>query len=148
MPSHLNLSGRPIYATSLSSRRLHSTALKQVPDTPVTSIKSPANQPFSLSTPLRNFSTAVTMNIKTKSLTESPLSSSVHHNCQIAPLVTMPASHGHSQACCNIPPIVSSGYIPKGTYEQLGGMKTCKRRTSPDPSSQLTSHQCRCDWSG
>ncbi|KND89872.1 putative AIM2 family protein C30D10.14 [Tolypocladium ophioglossoides CBS 100239] len=37
---------------------------------------------------------------------------------------TMPASHGHSAACCNIPPIVSKGYKPKGSYEEFGGYKT------------------------
>ncbi|KAF9892667.1 hypothetical protein FE257_001069 [Aspergillus nanangensis] len=36
---------------------------------------------------------------------------------------TMPASHGHSEACCNIAPVVSTGYVPKGSYEALGGMK-------------------------
>ncbi|KAI1259543.1 alpha/beta-hydrolase [Xylariaceae sp. FL1019] len=37
---------------------------------------------------------------------------------------TMPASHGHSEACCNIPPVVSKGYEAKGSYEDLGGFKT------------------------
>lgn len=37
---------------------------------------------------------------------------------------TMPAQHGHSEACCNIPPIVSKGYDPKGTYEPIGEYKT------------------------
>ncbi|RMZ78739.1 hypothetical protein DV737_g3765, partial [Chaetothyriales sp. CBS 132003] len=37
---------------------------------------------------------------------------------------TMPASHGHSKACCNLPPVVSDKYEPKGSYEQLGGLKT------------------------
>ncbi|RYC64957.1 hypothetical protein CHU98_g1235 [Xylaria longipes] len=37
---------------------------------------------------------------------------------------TMPAQHGHSEACCNIPPIVSKGYDAKGKYEELGGFKT------------------------
>lgn len=37
----------------------------------------------------------------------------------------MPASHGHSEACCNIPPIVVEGYEPKGKYETINGMKTC-----------------------
>ncbi|KAI0458136.1 hypothetical protein F5B21DRAFT_461436 [Xylaria acuta] len=37
---------------------------------------------------------------------------------------TMPAQHGHSEACCNIPPIVSKGYDAKGKYEELGGYKT------------------------
>lgn len=38
---------------------------------------------------------------------------------------TMPASHGHNEACCNIPPVVSSGYEAKGTYKEIGGYKTC-----------------------
>lgn len=37
----------------------------------------------------------------------------------------MPASHGHSEACCNIPPVVSKGYEAKGTYKDIGGYKTC-----------------------
>jgi len=32
--------------------------------------------------------------------------------------------HGHSAACCNIPPVVSSGYKEKGKYETIGGRKT------------------------
>lgn len=36
----------------------------------------------------------------------------------------MPASHGHNEACCNIPPVVSKGYKPRGSYEEIGGMKT------------------------
>jgi len=34
------------------------------------------------------------------------------------------AMHGHSAACCNIPPIISKGYEPKGKYETIGGLKT------------------------
>ncbi|KAK0723811.1 Alpha/Beta hydrolase protein [Apiosordaria backusii] len=37
---------------------------------------------------------------------------------------TMQASHGHNEACCNIPPVVSKGYSPKGTYEEIDGFKT------------------------
>lgn len=44
---------------------------------------------------------------------------------QIRAMSAMPASHGHSAACCNIPPIVSKGYQPKGSYEEIGGYKTC-----------------------
>lgn len=36
----------------------------------------------------------------------------------------MPASHGHNEACCNIPPVVAKGYKPKGSYEEIGGFKT------------------------
>ncbi|KAI1323577.1 hypothetical protein F5Y16DRAFT_333265 [Xylariaceae sp. FL0255] len=39
-------------------------------------------------------------------------------------LSTMSAQHGHSEACCNIPPIVSKGYDAKGTYDEVGGFKT------------------------
>ena len=38
---------------------------------------------------------------------------------------TMPASHGHNEACCNIPPVVTKGYQPLGTYKEIGGYKTC-----------------------
>ncbi|KAH8908174.1 alpha/beta-hydrolase [Coniochaeta sp. PMI_546] len=37
---------------------------------------------------------------------------------------TMKATHGHNEACCNIPPVVSSGYDKKGTYETIGDKKT------------------------
>lgn len=36
------------------------------------------------------------------------------------------AMHGHSAACCSIPPIVAKGYEGKGKYETIGGLKTCK----------------------
>ncbi|OIW31332.1 alpha/beta-hydrolase [Coniochaeta ligniaria NRRL 30616] len=37
---------------------------------------------------------------------------------------TMKATHGHNEACCNIPPVVSSGYPKKGAYETIGDKKT------------------------
>lgn len=40
---------------------------------------------------------------------------------------SMSATGGHSAACCNIPPIVTKGYQAKGTYEEIGGYKTCKK---------------------
>ena len=43
----------------------------------------------------------------------------------IAKMSTMPASHGHNEACCNIPPVLSSGYSAKGSYAEVGGLKTC-----------------------
>ncbi|KAF7916015.1 uncharacterized protein EAE98_010870 [Botrytis deweyae] len=36
----------------------------------------------------------------------------------------MQSIDGHSAGCCNIPPVVSKGYTPKGTYETIGGLKT------------------------
>jgi hypothetical protein len=37
----------------------------------------------------------------------------------------MPATHGHNAACCNIPPVISDGYVPKGTYEKVNDLETC-----------------------
>ncbi|SPN99832.1 related to hydrolase related to dienelactone hydrolase [Cephalotrichum gorgonifer] len=39
-------------------------------------------------------------------------------------MTTMPATSGHSAACCNIPPIVTDAYQAKGTYENVGGFNT------------------------
>lgn len=36
----------------------------------------------------------------------------------------MPATSGHGAACCNVPPVVAKGYEGKGSYEELGGLKT------------------------
>ncbi|KAI8966502.1 Alpha/Beta hydrolase protein [Daldinia sp. FL1419] len=60
-------------------------------------------------------SQSITNQISRKQLTNK------HHACKMS---TMPAQHGHSEACCNIPPVVSKGYTEKGTYEDLGGFKT------------------------
>ncbi|KAI1103216.1 Alpha/Beta hydrolase protein [Jackrogersella minutella] len=43
------------------------------------------------------------------------------YSCKMS---TMPAQHGHSEACCNIPPVVAKGYSAKGGYEELGGYKS------------------------
>ncbi|KAK3298377.1 Alpha/Beta hydrolase protein [Chaetomium fimeti] len=37
---------------------------------------------------------------------------------------TMPASHGHNEACCNIPPVVTTGYEAKGSYKEYDGLNT------------------------
>jgi hypothetical protein len=39
--------------------------------------------------------------------------------------MSMPAPAGHSKPCCNVPPVVTKGYKAKGTYEEIGGYKTC-----------------------
>jgi hypothetical protein len=41
-------------------------------------------------------------------------------------MTTMPATHGHNEACCNIPPVVAKSYKAKGSYEEIGDMRTCK----------------------
>ncbi|KAK3363475.1 Alpha/Beta hydrolase protein [Lasiosphaeria hispida] len=47
---------------------------------------------------------------------------------------TMPAGHGHSEACCNIPPVVSTGYDAKGSYGEVDELKTYV--TGPDDASR------------
>lgn len=41
-------------------------------------------------------------------------------------MAPMPATSGHSAACCNIPPVVADNYQGKGTYETIDNLKTCK----------------------
>ena len=43
----------------------------------------------------------------------------------VAKMSTMPASHGHNEACCNIPPVVTKGYKAQGSYDEVDGLKTC-----------------------
>lgn len=43
-----------------------------------------------------------------------------------ANMSTMPAQHGHSAACCNIPPVIAKDYPIKGKYEEFGGLKSCE----------------------
>jgi len=56
----------------------------------------------------------------------------------------MPATNGHNKACCNIPPVVHYNYVPKGTYTELGGYKTCMCSLALSNAPQrLTDHLCR-----
>lgn len=45
---------------------------------------------------------------------------------QSSKMAEVQGQHGHSAACCSIPPIVAKGYQEKGRYETIGGLKTCK----------------------
>ncbi|KAK0628626.1 hypothetical protein B0T17DRAFT_588700 [Bombardia bombarda] len=47
---------------------------------------------------------------------------------------TVPASHGHSEACCNVPAIVTTGYSAIGGYEEIDGIKTYA--TGPSDASK------------
>jgi len=51
-----------------------------------------------------------------------------------ANMSTMPAQHGHSQACCNIPPVIAKDYPMKGKYENLDGTKAYV--TGPDDATK------------
>lgn len=46
-------------------------------------------------------------------------------------MTSMPATSGHSAACCNVPPIVTNGYQAKGSYDDVGGYKTCTHTLGP-----------------
>lgn len=48
-------------------------------------------------------------------------------------MTSMPATSGHSAACCNIPPVVADNYQGKGTYETIDNLKTCKHSNPPTP---------------
>ncbi|KAI1425172.1 hypothetical protein F5Y12DRAFT_386962 [Xylaria sp. FL1777] len=81
---------------------------------------------FSLPTRPSNSATSLLTSRSSRSI-GTQITSNIHkqltaHNT--AKMSTMPAQHGHSEACCNIPPIVSKGYQEKGGYEELGGYKT------------------------
>ncbi|KAJ2897541.1 hypothetical protein MKZ38_004613 [Zalerion maritima] len=53
----------------------------------------------------------------------------------VAKMSTMPATHGHSEACCNIPPVTSSNDYPmKGQYDEFDGLKTYV--TGPDDATK------------
>lgn len=49
----------------------------------------------------------------------------------------MKATGGHSQACCNIPPIVSSGYAKKGDYQTIDNRKTYVTGPTADASKGI-----------
>ncbi|KAI1472487.1 Alpha/Beta hydrolase protein [Daldinia caldariorum] len=71
-----------------------------------------------LQQPVQPRSFASQSNIRSRDI---PHKLTLKHACKMS---TMPAQHGHSEACCNIPPVVSKGYTPKGTYEELGGLNS------------------------
>ncbi|ERS98185.1 carboxymethylenebutenolidase [Sporothrix schenckii 1099-18] len=48
--------------------------------------------------------------------------------------MSTPAELGHSDACCNVPPIVASGYEIKGEYKTVGDLKTYA--TGPDDATK------------
>jgi len=48
------------------------------------------------------------------------------------PSRSIAACHSHYEACCNIPPIIASGYIPRGIYEDVGGLKTYRYTLTRD----------------
>ncbi|KAI9056202.1 hypothetical protein LZ554_001130 [Drepanopeziza brunnea f. sp. 'monogermtubi'] len=47
------------------------------------------------------------------------------------------AQHGHSAACCSIPPIVSKGYEGKGRWETIAGLKTYVTGPADDSKALL-----------
>ncbi|KAI1437832.1 alpha/beta-hydrolase [Xylaria sp. CBS 124048] len=72
----------------------------------------------------RTFATQTNINNNHTVLHKQLIARNVTTNTNtIAKMSTMPAQHGHSEACCNIPPIVSN-YTAKGSYEEVGGYKS------------------------
>ncbi|KAI1415497.1 hypothetical protein F5Y13DRAFT_156162 [Hypoxylon sp. FL1857] len=108
-----------IHSTSLTASRLHSAARTSTSEVYATGIRSSTSAPFSCCS-TRSISTLKSKGIVLQSVGEVPRASPL----QSAKMSTMPASHGHNEACCNIPPVVSEGYVAKGSYTELGSYKT------------------------
>ncbi|KAI1765737.1 Alpha/Beta hydrolase protein [Hypoxylon sp. FL1150] len=92
---------------------------QSLPPSSLSNPNSNSNSSPSISTPLA----------QSRNLTQSNRSLHLFNQSQLIPrstckMSTMPAQHGHSEACCNIPPVVSKGYDAKGTYEEVGGFKS------------------------
>ncbi|KAI1391993.1 alpha/beta-hydrolase [Hypoxylon trugodes] len=69
-----------------------------------------------------NSSTSTTQSPKNFTTQSTPFKQfNTRQTCKMS---TMPAQHGHSEACCNIPPVVSKGYNAKGSYEEIGGFNS------------------------
>lgn len=62
---------------------------------------------------------------KSASALYTPSTPKLQTSTTTAIMTTMPAQHGHNEACCNIPPVISKGYDAKGSYEQVNDIKTC-----------------------
>ncbi|KAI1205252.1 Alpha/Beta hydrolase protein [Annulohypoxylon truncatum] len=109
-----------IHSTSLAAYRLHAAALTSTSDTNTTSIKPSSGT----SLPCCSLTTS-TATLKSKPVgLQSVAKVSRGLTLQASKMSTMSASHGHNEACCNIPPVVSEGYVAKGSYHELGDYKT------------------------
>ncbi|KAH8662314.1 Alpha/Beta hydrolase protein [Xylariales sp. PMI_506] len=102
-------------------RALHATKLKSTAPPPPSSSIHPTAQAHAQAQALISSSSSLSSSSPTLP-TAGTLK--VAFSSPAANMSTMPAQHGHSQACCNLPPVVSKGYTVKGTYEDLGGYKT------------------------
>ncbi|EGD94076.1 dienelactone hydrolase [Trichophyton tonsurans CBS 112818] len=118
--------GRVTKRAIRSALRAYPAVLSPVPDTSTSAIRSTSSScpPLSLSQSTRTLSTLQSASAHAQQLKKTYLSRSRNHCLQAAAMSTMPATHGHNEACCNIPPVITSGYVPKGSYEELGGLKT------------------------
>lgn len=116
-----------------NSRRiwLHPTALAPAPDAVATIKKAPASYLPMPSPSSRSITTFPLRNIKIQSLTQYLPSPFCQSLSQTSAISTMSATHGHNEACCNIPPVISAGYVARSSYEQLGGLKNCEQRPAP-----------------
>ena len=119
--------GRVTKRAIRSALRAYPAVLSPVPDASPSSIRltSPSCPPLSLSQSTRTLSTLQSASTRAQQLKKTHPPPSINHCLQAATMSTMPATHGHNEACCNIPPVITSGYVPKGSYEELGGLKTC-----------------------
>ncbi|KAI1456329.1 Alpha/Beta hydrolase protein [Annulohypoxylon moriforme] len=109
-----------IYSASPITSRLHSVTLTSRSDIYTANIKSSSSALPSCCSATRSVETSQSKSIVSQQiprLSRVPI-------LQVANMSTMSASHGHNMACCNIPPVVSHGYVATGSYHELGNYKT------------------------
>ncbi|KAM5466594.1 putative carboxymethylenebutenolidase [Microsporum audouinii] len=118
------LPGRVSRRAIHSALKAYPATLSPVPDASAIRSPSPSRALATFHPTTRSISTLQPTNISQQLTKACPPSLSIRPCLQVAAMSTMPATHGHNEACCNIPPVITSGYVPKGSYEPLGGLKT------------------------
>ncbi|KAK1499752.1 dienelactone hydrolase [Colletotrichum tamarilloi] len=103
-----------------SASQALSRSSSRIPKQPHSPTPAIASRPTTTTTP-KSFATCYS-----STTTSTPLTQQFHKSfsTQAAKMSTMPAQHGHSEGCCNIPPVVSKGYDAKGSYEEIGSKRT------------------------
>jgi hypothetical protein len=123
----------PAHLLSSSAKLLPSAALKSSHLQPGTYTRAccslPAARQLNLSRPVTYSPGRQTPSFRLLGSSGSRTLAFTSHSFQTADMSTMKAQHGHSEACCNIPP-VSHTYSEKGSYEEIDGRKSCKRAAS------------------
>lgn len=112
-------STRPRHIPGLSSPPSSTSTTSSLSATKTDTTTSAKCQHRALTAPARTWTPISTTRTNTQILKPRNITAETHAN-----MSTMKATGGHSQACCNIPPIVSDGYAKKGDYQTIDNRKT------------------------